>query len=1163
MMAYDARDGYELLVGDGSTWRDSPVGWVELHPTVQPSNRTFASLVFDPTAGDTVLFGGMPAWPWCSGACSPLNDTWTYQGGNWTRLNLTNAPPPSEGAVMTFDSTDGYLLLFDGVNHPFTWKFSDGSWTNLTWSAGPGPSQRYGATLVDDPRDGSVLLFGGSSWGPNGCGPCYPPQEFNDTWSFSAGIWENLTPSLAASPSPRDSAVAGYDAVDGYVVLFGGFRTSAGGNGPSDAWTFSADHWNPVNRSAGLPWPNIQYDAVTAFDEAKESLVVYGGVSSDGAPCSTAWGYISKNWTAIPGFQPVPVPESADGSPDAMTYDAADGYVLLFGDGDPTVPATWTFAAGRWTELYPSVSPPARWGGSMAYDPSDGFVVLFGGSGADSLLNDTWSFSSGVWTNLTGTTGSAPAARWGAALTYDSEDGYLLLFGGFQPSSFDILGRNDTWSFHAGVWTNRTAPGPAPAIRYFGSLADDPTDGYVVLFGGTYGCDGWCSNWAFYNDTWTYHAGSWNQMHPSSIPPGREGALLALDPTSGDVVLFGGDSYGGSAFSDTWLYHGGNWTRVNATFHPIGLIDPSYATDLADRSVLMFGGWNGTWSPAASAWYFQTTAFHASISAIPESGTAPLSVALNVSSNGGTLPLAANWTFGDGTTGSGLAVLHRFAAPGVYFARVNVTDARGNWTGANVELTVGSNLTAYAFANQTSGTSPLSVSFSGETFGGIPPYAVSWTFGDGSSASSGSGGLHEYAQPGEYRAVFTVRDGLNSTATSAIEVDSVIEPLTVSMSASALEGDAPLAVAFNATPSGGSPGYSYLWSFGDGSNATTRSPIHLFTSPGAFDVSVGAIDSHGRRTEQNLTIQVLPAPTVLGSVGPMSGTAPLLVEVGGEIHGGAAPYVVQWSFGDGSYAIQLNASHVYYAAGQYSLAVVVTDKFGATASDGPWTVNVSASLPGLTASVDVYPVPVLLGAEVNLSAVPEWGVAPYSYSWSDLPPNCTNLDLARLTCTPTTVGTFEPQVSISDASGDRAVATSTLVVLAPTLRVTMTVSPVAVSIGGLAYLSVDVSGGVPPLRSGWDLPKWCQVGTSWDATCMPEAAGTYVDVAGFVVVDAVGQAAWANATIVVESVSVPATQTPPPPGLTPAEAAALGAGLGGAAAAVLLFFLMRRRTGTP
>jgi hypothetical protein len=126
----------------------------------------------------------------------------------------------------------------------------------------------------------------------------------------------------------------------------------------------------------------------------------------------------------------------------------------------------------------------------------------------------------------------------------------------------------------------------------------------------------------------------------------------------------------------------------------------------------------------------------------------------------------------------------------------------------------------------------------------------------------------------------------------------------------------------------------------------------------------------------------------------------------------------------------------------------------------------------------------------------------------------------------------------------------------------MTVSPAAVSIGNLTYLTVNVTGGVSPLRPGWDLPKWCQVGSSWDATCMPEAAGTYVDVAGFVVVDASGQAAWANATIVVEPASVPARQTPSPSGLTPVEAAALGTGLGGAAAAVLVYILMRRRKGS-
>jgi len=67
-----------------------------------------------------------------------------------------------------------------------------------------------------------------------------------------------------------------------------------------------------------------------------------------------------------------------------MAYDAADGYVLLFGgtesfNSTTSLGDTWEFHAGQWTQLFPSSSPSPRIFASMAYDAADGYVLLFGG----------------------------------------------------------------------------------------------------------------------------------------------------------------------------------------------------------------------------------------------------------------------------------------------------------------------------------------------------------------------------------------------------------------------------------------------------------------------------------------------------------------------------------------------------------------------------------------------------------------------------------------------------------------------------------------------------------------------------------------------------------------------------------------------------------------
>jgi hypothetical protein len=164
-------------------------------------------------------------------------------------------------------------------------------------------------------------------------------------------------------------------------------------------------------------------------------------------------------------------------------YDAADGYVLMYGGTNNTPypsDASWTYLNGAWavTGLY--TSPPTLSEGGMAYDSADGYVVLFGVNGNDGVM-ETWTFLAGTWTNLTGGVGSAPGGRVLFVMVDDTYDGYVLLFGGTNLSTDN--GMTDTWSFSAGTWT-KLNPTLHPTVRTDESGAYDPTTGTVVVFGG-------------------------------------------------------------------------------------------------------------------------------------------------------------------------------------------------------------------------------------------------------------------------------------------------------------------------------------------------------------------------------------------------------------------------------------------------------------------------------------------------------------------------------------------------------------------------------------------------------------------------------------------------------------------------------------------------------
>src|SRR5262245_17090929 len=71
----------------------------------------------------------------------------------------------------------------------------------------------------------------------------------------------------------------------------------------------------------------------------------------------------------------------------------------------------------RWTQLNPSVSPPAVRGGSLAYDPRAEGLLLFGGQGESGNLDETSSWDGKEWIRLTPTT--SPPASIFAPMAYD------------------------------------------------------------------------------------------------------------------------------------------------------------------------------------------------------------------------------------------------------------------------------------------------------------------------------------------------------------------------------------------------------------------------------------------------------------------------------------------------------------------------------------------------------------------------------------------------------------------------------------------------------------------------------------------------------------------------------------------------------------------------
>ncbi|MCI4330554.1 MAG: hypothetical protein L3K19_01740 [Thermoplasmata archaeon] len=181
-------------------------------------------------------------------------------------------------------------------------------------------------------------------------------------------------------------------------------------------------------------------------------------------------------------------------------------------------------------------------------------------------------------------------------MAYDAKDGYVVLFGGGGATKM----LSDTWTYKAGTWT-KLAPTTHPSARFTQAMVYDAADGYVLLFGGN------TNNGAtLFGDTWTFSAGVWTKLHTSVAPSPRYGMSMAFDAKDHYVVLFGGQGPT-TLYNDTWTFSHGHWTQLTPTTVPPPRRSGGMAYDAADGYVLMFGGLsysdaNDTWEFVGGAW---------------------------------------------------------------------------------------------------------------------------------------------------------------------------------------------------------------------------------------------------------------------------------------------------------------------------------------------------------------------------------------------------------------------------------------------------------------------------------------------------------------------------------------------------------------------------------
>jgi hypothetical protein len=87
---------------------------------------------------------------------------------------------------------------------------------------------------------------------------------------------------------------------------------------------------------------------------------------------------------------------------------------------------------------------------------------------------------------------------------------------------------------------------------------------------------------------------NWLQLSPSTNPPGLSGYAMAYDALREEVVLFGGQAYGGAvapALDDTWTWNGTTWTHLSPANSPPARYNAAMAYNTTAGQIILFGGW--------------------------------------------------------------------------------------------------------------------------------------------------------------------------------------------------------------------------------------------------------------------------------------------------------------------------------------------------------------------------------------------------------------------------------------------------------------------------------------------------------------------------------------------------------------------------------------------
>ncbi|MEI6815608.1 MAG: kelch repeat-containing protein, partial [Bacteroidota bacterium] len=547
----------------------------------------------------------------------------------------------------------------------------------------------------------------------------------------------------------------------------------------------------------------------------------------------------------------------------------------------------------------------------------------------DSAINSSGHYGPlGVFSPLNSPPALYEACQW------TDQQGFFWLFGGCTSNNDDL------WKFDPAInqwaWIKGPGIGNRPGIygtlqvpsmtnnpggRGFGEMSWTDNDNNLWMYGG-YGnginnSQGWLSDlWKYDISTneWTWMSGS-NTVNtvpvygimgvpsPLNTPGGRAESNASWVDNNNNLWLFGGQLVNtvGQRGGDLWMYNTSinQWvwmsgTNANNALPVWGIKGIPSAANMpggrwsyaawksCDGDFWMFGGWvyNDMWryNIASNMWTWMSggnsNVNHNVTQCVPDTGKYP-SVRQE---NRACWNLGGNnfVNYGGNTSGD----LWNFNATSLEW-----TLMKGNPDTSSVQ---NSGTILVSSPTNTPGNRMGALGFK-DNQGNL------WLFG----------GING---PGYCNDMWKFIPG--TTCPHILMVNNV----TSSFNALPLTGCSPLTVTFNNSSINGS---SFLWNFGDNTTSTSFNPIHIYSSPGTYIISLivnSTCSSQPDTSSQIITVYPSPSTLITGISTFCQGDSSILTA--------SANSNYHWSTGSSNQTITVNSSNTY--------SVTVTNTNGCT-----------------------------------------------------------------------------------------------------------------------------------------------------------------------------------------------------------------------------------------